>query len=110
MALATAGARIELRRLQWILRDRPVPLYHLRRWLMPTTNCCKTGKGHVVIVSADTQRIGLVVDQLIGQEEVVIKPLGSMLQGTVGLSGATITGDGRVALILDVPSMIREYA
>jgi two-component system chemotaxis sensor kinase CheA len=51
-----------------------------------------------------------VVDQLIGQEEVVIKPLGKMLQGTPGMAGATITGDGRIALILDVPSMLKRYA
>ena len=55
-------------------------------------------------------RIGFVVDQLVGQEEVVIKPLGKMLQGTPGMSGATITGDGRIALILDVPSMLKRYA
>ncbi|MGE8189440.1 chemotaxis protein CheW, partial [Pseudomonas sp. NPDC086278] len=67
-------------------------------------------EGHVVILSVGTQRIGFVVDQLVGQEEVVIKPLGKMLQGTPGMSGATITGDGRIALILDVPSMLKRYA
>ena len=45
-----------------------------------------------------------------GQEEVVIKPLGRMLQGTPGMAGATITGDGRIAIILDVPSMLKSYA
>ncbi|MFI8431186.1 chemotaxis protein CheA [Pseudomonas sp. NPDC078863] len=64
----------------------------------------------LVILSVGTQRIGFVVDQLVGQEEVVIKPLGKMLQGTPGMSGATITGDGRIALILDVPSMLKRYA
>ena len=56
------------------------------------------------------RRLDAVVDQLVGQEEVVIKPLGKMLQGTPGMSGATITGDGRIALILDVPSMLKRYA
>ena len=65
---------------------------------------------HVVVVSVGTQRVGFVVDQLVGQEEVVIKPLGKMLQGTDGMAGATITGDGRIALILDVPSMLNRYA
>ncbi len=64
----------------------------------------------MVILSVGTQRIGFVVDQLVGQEEVVIKPLGKMLQGTPGMAGATITGDGRIALILDVPSMLKRYA
>ena len=67
-------------------------------------------EAHVVIVSVGTQRVGFVVDQLIGQEEVVIKPLGKMLQGTPGMAGATITGDGTIALILDVPSMLKRYA
>ena len=56
------------------------------------------------------QADGFVVDQLIGQEEVVIKPLGKMLQGTPGMAGATITGDGTIALILDVPSMLKRYS
>jgi two-component system chemotaxis sensor kinase CheA len=50
--------------------------------------------------------LALVVDQVIGQEEVVIKPLGTLLRGMPGYSGATITGDGRVAMILDVSSML----
>ncbi|HEY5717807.1 MAG TPA: chemotaxis protein CheW, partial [Motiliproteus sp.] len=66
--------------------------------------------GHVVIVTVGTKRVGFIVDQLVGQEEVVIKPLGKMLQGTPGMSGATITGDGRIALILDIPSMLKRYA
>ena len=65
---------------------------------------------HVVIVTVGTRRVGFVVDQLIGQEEVVIKPLGKMLQGTPGIAGATITGDGTIALILDIPSLLRRYA
>jgi two-component system, chemotaxis family, sensor kinase CheA len=65
---------------------------------------------HVVIVTVGTRRVGFVVDQLIGQEEVVIKPLGKMLQGTPGMAGATITGDGTIALILDIPSLLRRYA
>lgn len=92
-----------------VLRDKAVPLYYLANWLVPGRGGRREGRGHVVIVSLGTQRIGFVVDQLIGQEEVVIKPLGRMLQGTAGLAGATITGDGRIALILDVPSMVRRY-
>ncbi|MEH6556036.1 chemotaxis protein CheW, partial [Pseudoalteromonas tetraodonis] len=53
---------------------------------------------------------GFVVDSLIGQEEVVIKPLDALLQGTPGMAGATITSDGGIALILDVPSMLKHYA
>jgi len=93
-----------------IVRDKALPLFYLKRWLVSSAACEEQGEGHVVILSVGTQRIGFVVDQLVGQEEVVIKPLGKMLQGTPGMSGATITGDGRIALILDVPSMLKRYA
>ena len=95
-----------------IVRNKAIPLYYLKNWLVhgvvgqpanDATDC------HVVIVSAGNQRVGFVVDQLIGQEEVVIKPLGKMLHGTAGMAGATITGDGTIALILDVPGMLKRY-
>ncbi len=93
------------------VRNTALPLFYLRRWLASTF--VETGKPdmeHVVIVQVGTQRVGFVVDQLLGQEEVVIKPLGAMLQGTKGLAGATITGDGRIALILDFPELMNTYA
>ena len=93
-----------------IVRDKALPLFYLKRWLVRDEAHEEQREGHVVILSVGTQRIGFVVDQLVGQEEVVIKPLGKMLQGTPGMSGATITGDGRIALILDVPSMLKRYA
>ena len=93
------------------VRDKALPLFYLKQWLVDGTQAIEpTGSAHVVIVTVGTQRVGFVVDQLIGQEEVVIKPLGKMLQGTPGMAGATITGDGRIALILDVPSMLKRYA
>ncbi|MCG4453677.1 chemotaxis protein CheA [Pseudomonas sp. MMS21-TM103] len=93
-----------------IVRDKALPLFYLKRWLVRSAAHDEPGEGHVVILTVGSQRIGFVVDQLVGQEEVVIKPLGKMLQGTPGMSGATITGDGRIALILDVPSMLKRYA
>lgn len=93
-----------------IVRDKALPLFYLKRWLVGSAAHVEQGEGHVVILTVGSQRIGFVVDQLVGQEEVVIKPLGKMLQGTPGMSGATITGDGRIALILDVPSMLKRYA
>ena len=94
-----------------VVRDKPVPLYFLRDWLAkdpPPRN--DTDTSHVVIVAIGTQRVGFVVDELLGQEEVVIKPLGEMLLGTPGMSGATITGDGKIALIIDVPGLLKAYA
>lgn len=94
-----------------IVRDKALPLFYLKRWLMPRAiDDTDRSAASVVIVSVGTQRVGFVVDQLVGQEEVVIKPLGRMLQGTAGMSGATITGDGRIALILDIPSLLKRYA
>src|SRR5690606_23701371 len=93
------------------IRDKAIPIFHLKRWLVRGQHDRKKIPGaHVVIVTVGTRRVGFVVDQLIGQEEVVIKPLGRMLQGTPGMAGATITGDGTIALILDVPSLLKRYA
>ena len=94
-----------------VVRDNVYPLFHIKRWLVnDIPNEEESDSAHVVIVSVGTKRVGFVVDQLVGQEEVVIKPLGRMLHGTPGMSGATITGDGRIALILDIPSLLQRYA
>ncbi|GMQ47191.1 chemotaxis protein CheA [Vibrio sp. 10N] len=95
-----------------IVRDKSIPLFYLQDWLAPHAGRAqqRTGHGHVVIVQIGSQRVGFVVDTLIGQEEVVIKPLDSLLQGTPGMAGATITSDGHIALILDVPDLLKQYA
>ena len=94
-----------------IVRDKAIPLFYLHKWLMKGAKR-KADKetGHVVIVQIGPQQVGFVVDSLIGQEEVVIKPLDNLLQGTPGMAGATITSDGGIALILDVPSLLKAYA
>lgn len=93
------------------IRDQAIPLFYLKDWLIKNSGGAERQQfAHVVIVTVGTRRVGFVVDQLIGQEEVVIKPLGKMLQGTPGMAGATITGDGTIALILDIPSLLRRYA
>ena len=96
------------------VRDRALPLFYLRNWLVSgqgATGDSEGGhQGHVVVVNVGGVQVGLVVDFLVGQEEVVIKPLGALLQGLDGMAGATITGDGNIALILDVPGLMRKYA
>ncbi|MCL6639031.1 MAG: chemotaxis protein CheA [Firmicutes bacterium] len=62
----------------------------------------------VVILGVGEKRVGLVVDRLLGEQEIVIKSLGSYLGKVPGLSGATILGDGRVALIVDVRQIVKE--
>ncbi|HEB93538.1 MAG TPA: chemotaxis protein CheA [Gammaproteobacteria bacterium] len=94
-----------------VVRDKALPLFYLRRWLVAGASYEELPQeGHVVVVSIGAQRVGFVVDQLIGQEEVVIKPLGALLHGMKGLAGATITGDGRISLILDIPGLMQSYA
>lgn len=95
-----------------IVRDKSIPLFYLQNWLAPHKGIVapRQGHGHVVIVQIGSQRVGFVVDTLIGQEEVVIKPLDALLQGTPGMAGATITSDGHIALILDVANLLKRYA
>ncbi len=98
--------------LTLIVRDKAIPMFYLQDWLCKDISDRHEYKeqGHVVIIQLGHQRIAFVVDTLIGQEEVVIKPLDEMLQGTPGMAGATITSDGHIALILDVPNLLRRYA
>ncbi len=62
---------------------------------------------YVVILGLGATKVGLIVDRFIGQEEIVIKSLGEFLKGISGIAGATIRGDGRVTLIVDVGSLMR---
>jgi len=84
------------------IRDMTLPLVKLSEIFGIPSNSESGNKEFVVIVSTGLKKIGLVVDALIGQEEVVIKPLEDYLQEKSGFSGATILGDGRISLILDV--------
>jgi two-component system chemotaxis sensor kinase CheA len=94
-----------------MVRNKALPLFYLSDWLVGGQRYGADGRafGHVVVVNSGGKQIGFVVDQLVGQEEVVIKPLGAKLQGLAGLAGATITGDGQIALILDVPGLMGRY-
>ncbi|MBT7308203.1 MAG: chemotaxis protein CheA [Gammaproteobacteria bacterium] len=90
------------------LRDRTYPLIHASELLEePQTH---SAEQRVLIIELAGHALALVVDQVIGQEEVVIKPLGTLLRGMPGYSGATITGDGGVAMILDIASMVSKRA
>jgi two-component system chemotaxis sensor kinase CheA len=93
-----------------IVREKAIPLFYLDQWLVRNYKDKPRDKGHVVIVQLGNQQIAFVVDRLIGQEEVVIKPLDRLLHGTPGMAGATITSDGGIALIIDIPSLLRFYA
>lgn len=62
---------------------------------------------YVVVIGLAERRVGVVVEKLLGQEEVVIKPLGDYLSNIEGVSGATVTGDGKVVLIIDITVLIQ---
>jgi two-component system chemotaxis sensor kinase CheA len=63
-------------------------------------------KRYVVVVGSGEKKMGLMVDSLIGEEDVVIKPLKDRYTNTPGIAGATILGDGMVALIIDVSQLL----
>ena len=88
------------------LRDRTLPIARLSKEFGIASEVADSDKSFVVIVSTGTRRVGLVVDELRGQAEVVIKPLVDYLQEKSGFSGATIIGDGRISLILDIYELV----
>lgn len=95
-----------------VLNRGKAPLvFYLRKWLLGDDDAHLEYEGdpQVIMVQVGSSSVGLVVDQVIGQEEVVIKPLGAMLHGLPGLAGSTITGDGNIAIILDVPGLLKTY-
>jgi two-component system chemotaxis sensor kinase CheA len=93
--VAVRGEQLPLVRLEDVVRlpaaqDRPEPL--------------------CLVVEVDNRRAALLVDSLIGQQQLVVKSLDSNLHAVPGMAGATILGDGRVALILDVSAVTRTHA
>ena len=96
--------------LTMIVRSKSIPIFYMRHWLLRQQTEFDKENGHVCVVQVGTKQIGFVVDALIGQEEVVIKPLDALLQGTPGMAGATITSDGGIALISDIPGLLKKYA
>ena len=95
------------------LRDEVLPLLRMEKVLgnSKLISPVETEKNEekeisIVVVESSGKKAGLVVDEVLGQQEVVIKSMGALLKGIKGFSGATILGDGRVALILDVSSLV----
>jgi two-component system chemotaxis sensor kinase CheA len=89
------------------LRDQTLPLLRLSE-IFAVPGAGEGGKLYVVVVGLAEKRLGLVVDSLRGQQEVVIKPVGSAFRDTPGIAGATELGDKRAILVLDVGALIEE--
>jgi two-component system chemotaxis sensor kinase CheA len=88
------------------VRGRIVPLLRLHRLFGLEPRAADPTHGLVVIAEHDGRRVALLVDELLGQQQVVIKSLETNFRKLDGIAGATILGDGRVALILDVPGLV----
>lgn len=88
-------------------RDGYVPVVRLHEVFGVRPRATGLHEGLIMVVEGDGRRVGLFVDDLLGQQQVVIKSLETNFRRVDGVSGATILGDGAVALILDVPGLIR---
>ena len=90
-----------------MVRGEPVPLLHLHRLFGVETQITDPCEGLVVMVEHQGRKYGVLVDELLGQLQVVMKSLEANYRRVEGVSGATILGDGRVALIIDIPGLVR---
>ncbi|MBK8164062.1 MAG: chemotaxis protein CheA [Gammaproteobacteria bacterium] len=99
---SVAGGRAELLRL----REECIPIIRLYQLFEVQSDTTDLDDGLLTIVESDGQRMGIFVDELQAQQQVVIKSLETNFRQLTGISGATMLGDGRVALILDVPGLI----
>jgi two-component system, chemotaxis family, sensor kinase CheA len=88
------------------VRGKPLPYLRLRDHL--AVEGARASRENVVVVQHGSQVAGVAVDALHGESSTVIKPLGGMFKAIPGVSGSSILGNGRVALILDVAGILRE--
>jgi two-component system chemotaxis sensor kinase CheA len=90
------------------VRGQAVPLVDVARLLALPQATGRAGPAFVLITTLTGETTGLIVDQVAGRQEIVLKPLEGLLRQVPGLSGATILGDGRVVLVLDLYALLRE--
>jgi two-component system chemotaxis sensor kinase CheA len=89
------------------VREQYLPVVDLEGVFSVPRSAGASGNGIMVIVEAEGSRVAMLVDELLGQQQVVVKNLESNYRKVSNVSGATIMGDGRVALILDVGALVR---
>jgi two-component system chemotaxis sensor kinase CheA len=90
-----------------LLRGSVLPLIHLSEVFHLSVSATQGKDLFAVVIQSGKQRVGLIVDSLIGEEEVVVKPLGSFVGDIPGISSATILGNGQVALIVEVFNLFK---
>ncbi len=91
------------------LRDEYLPVLRLHQLFNTECDSAEIEDGLLVVAEASGQRVGIFVDDLLDQQQVVIKSLEANYRSMQGISGATILGDGHVALIIDVPGLIQLF-
>jgi len=89
------------------LRDTVLPLTHLSRALGSGGQAENMEWMYIVVVGLGEKNLGIVVDSLLGQKEVVIKTIGEYLGNVRGIAGSTILGDGRVIMIIDIGELMK---
>ena len=89
------------------VRDEYLPVLDLEACSACRAPTSRNANAIMVVVESEGGRVALLVDELIGQQQVVVKNLEANYRKVDGVSGATIMGDGRVALILDIASLVR---
>ncbi|HZW03316.1 MAG TPA: chemotaxis protein CheW, partial [Anaerolineaceae bacterium] len=90
-----------------VLREQVLPLICVAEAFGLRARASERKVSYVVVVQAGKQRVGLIVDALMGEEEVVVKTLGALVGDIPGVSSGAILGDGQIALIIDVPGLLR---
>ncbi len=101
--LSTVTGRAEMVKLQGKL----LPLFHLHEMFHIDGARENPTEGTVVVVESDGKRVALLIDEILGQQQIVIKPLGEALRDLPGIAGGAIMPDGRVGLILDIVGLLR---
>jgi two-component system chemotaxis sensor kinase CheA len=91
------------------LRGGTLPLCRLGPLFFPSTSGSTRPEEHVIVLALGNRRLGVIVDRLLGQEDIVIKPLGPSLNGVRGIAGATDLGDQRLVLVLDAAALLDEF-
>jgi len=83
-------------------RGRALPLADLSAWVGVATGTAR----HVVVLHIGHQRVGCLVHEVLGREDVIVKPLGPLFADLSGIAGATVTGDGRLAVVMDLAGLV----
>jgi two-component system chemotaxis sensor kinase CheA len=100
--VSTVQGRGELIRV----RNEHLSMVRLADYTKLAAQVCEPTQGIVIIVESDGRRCGILVDRLLGQQQVVIKSLGGRFKNVKGIAGGAVLGDGRIGLILDVTEVL----